>query len=134
MCIWALIQEHAFFEDRAKELLTKNVRTMWPKHWTMPEIKPGPTLTFPDPAWVPRDPKLLHAHGMTGWFAPTCRTLFTVTIDSVHVPFIAMGLWDSHPEGRTGHIIARSPRSQHMFLRKYFLRIDILCCQLSENA
>ena len=62
------------------------------------------------------------------------KTLFTVTIDSVHVPLTAMGLWDSHPEGRTRHIIARSPRSQHMFLRKYFLQIDGLRCQLSENA
>ena len=64
MCIWALIQEHAFFEDPTKELLMKNVQTMWPKNWTMPEIKPGPTLTFPEPAWVPRDPDVLHAHGM----------------------------------------------------------------------
>ena len=57
-----------------------------------------------------------------------------MTVDGVHVPFTAMGLWDSHPKGSTGHIISRSPRSQHMFLRKYFLQIDVLRYQLSENA
>ena len=70
--------------------------------------------------------------GMFGWFEPRCRVLFTATFAGVPIDFVAMGLWDAHPEGRVGLIIDQSPRSQHMFLRKYFMQFDALQCQLAE--
>ena len=111
-----------------------NVAAMWPRDWTLPTIKLGPTLTFPDVAWVPRDPEVLHTEGMISWFSPTTKLLFTIDLDNTKIEFHAMGLWDSHPDGRVGLIVDRSPRSQHMFLRKYFLNFDAVRCQLAKST
>ena len=100
MCIWALIQEMTFLESPSKETLTRNVKKLWPRHLTQPVIKPGPVLTFPYPAYVPREKQVLYHAGMRGWFHPEKRLLFQVTFQDVCVQFTAMGLWDSHPEGR----------------------------------
>ena len=80
------------------------------------QIKPGPLLTFPQVAFVPHDKKLFEQQGMQGWFSPEDRLLFTLTLDDLDVPVFAMGLWDSHPEGRVGKIIDRSLRTQRKFL------------------
>ena len=55
MCLWALVQENAFFSDPAKGRLIHAVRTQWPKQWESVSVKPGPQLIFPSVAWVPRD-------------------------------------------------------------------------------
>ena len=119
-------------EDPKKELLIKRVQKAWPKHLKVPVIKPGPTLTFPCPAYVPRDKQVLYTTGMRGWFHPDERLLFQVTFGDTQVDFIAMGLWDSHPEGHVGHIIQRSPRTQHAFLRNYFLQFDSVRCHMAD--
>ena len=69
---------------------------------------------------------------MRGWFHPDKRLLFQVTFGDTQVNFTAMALWDSHPEGRVGQIIQRSPRTQHAFLRNYFLQFEVIGCQLAE--
>ena len=66
MCIWALVQEHVFYQDPKKETLLRAVRTYWPRQWDPIHITPGPQLTFPIEAWVPRDISVLHDHGMQG--------------------------------------------------------------------
>ena len=76
MCIWALIQEMTFLESPSKETLIRNVIKLWPKHLTQPVIKPCPVLTFPYPAYVPRDKQVLYHSGMRGWFHPEKRLLF----------------------------------------------------------
>ena len=71
-------------------------------------MKPGPQLTFPSVAWVPRDISVLHEHGMHGWFQPEARLLFTLMLQGHQIRFYAMNLWDSHPLGRTGKIVDQS--------------------------
>ena len=132
MCIWALTQEMIFPEDPKKELLIRKVRKAWPRHLPTPATKPGPVLTFPDPAYVPRNKQVLYTEGMRGWFHPNKRLLLQVTFSDTQVNFTAMGLWDSHPEGRVGQIIHRSPRTQHAFLRNYFLQFDIVRCHMAD--
>ena len=121
-----------FLEDPTKELLIQNVHKLWPRHMDVPVIKPGPVLTFPYPAYVPCDKQVLYHTGMKGWFHPEKRLFFHVTFRDSRVNFIAMGLWDSHPEGRVGQIIQRSPRAQHAFLRNYFLQFDVFRCHLAK--
>ena len=132
MCIWALTQEINFLDDPKKELLIKRVQSAWPRHWPTPVIEPGPVLTFPNPAFVPRDKQVLYTAGMRGWFHPEKRLLLQVTFGDTQVDFTALGLWDSHPEGRVGQIIQRSPRTQHAFLRNYFLQFDSVRCHMAE--
>ena len=47
MCLWALIREHTFFSDPAKDNLIRAVRTQWPKQREPVSVKPGPRLTCP---------------------------------------------------------------------------------------
>ena len=64
---------------------------------------------------------LFHTQGIIRWFQLACKHLFTATINGVHVPFTAMGLWDSHPkhpDGRVGYIVDKYPYAEHMLLRK----------------
>ena len=123
MCIWALVQEMTVLESPDKKQLIQNVHKLWPRHLSPPEIKPGPVLTFPYPAYVPRDKQVLYHTGMRGWKShpanPEKRLLCQITIQEVCVKCTAMGLWDSHPEGRVGQIVQRSPQAQHAFLRNY---------------
>ena len=109
--------------DPKKELLIKKVRKAWPKHLPTPVIKPVPVLTFPNPAFVPRDKQVLYTAGMRGWFHPEKRMLLQVTFGDTQVDFTALGLWDSDREGRVGQIIQRSPRTQHAFLRNHFFTV-----------
>ena len=82
----------------------------------VPVIEPVPLLTFPYPTYMPHDKQVLYQRGMQGWFHLDKRLLFQVTFEDTQVGFTGMGLWDSHPEGRDGQIIQRSPRAQHAIL------------------
>ena len=132
MCIWALSQEMIFLEDPKKEFLIRKIRKAWPKHLPTPAIKPGPVLTFPDPAYVPRNKQVLYTKGMRGWFHPDKCLLLQATFGDTQVDFTAMGLWDSHPDGRVGEIVQRSPRTHHAFLRNYFLQFDSVRCHMAH--
>ena len=56
------------------------------------------------------------------------------TLWEVEVPVFAMGLWDSHPEGRMGKIIDRSVRTQRKFLLQYFLNFRPIHCMIEETT
>ena len=132
MCLWALVQENTFFSDPTKEKLISAVRTQWPRQWEPVSVKPGPQLTFPSVAWVPRDISVLHTHGMHGWFQPEARLLFTLMLQGHQIKFYAMNLWDSHPLGRTGKIVDQSIPKQQFFLRGYFANLNITQCMLAD--
>ena len=128
MCIWGLAIEHSFAESPNKLRLLQPVFDAWPAGLPALHIKPGPTLTFPHVAFVPRDRTYFEAHSMQGWFSREERLLFTLSFDSLHIPVYAMGLWDSHPEGRVGKIIDRSVRMQRRFLLQFFLNFRPTQC------
>ena len=71
---------------------------------------------------------------MQGWFSPEDRLLFTLSLNEFDVPVFAMGLWDSHPEGRIGRIMDRSVRTQRKFLLQYFLNFCPTRCMIHETA
>ena len=121
-----------FLEDPKKKFPIRKVQKAWPKHLPTPAIKPGPILTFPDPAYVPRSKQVLYTAGMCGWFHPEKRLLLRATFGDTPVDFTAMGLWDSHPEGHVGQIIQRSPSTQHAFWRNYFLQFGSVRCHMAD--
>ena len=133
MCIWALVQEINFVENPGP--LFEKLLLGWDRR-TLPEIslKPGPTLTFPKVAWVPKDTHTFNRTGMSGWFEPAWKLVGTLFVQGVHIELRAVALWDSHPEGRLGHIIQSAPRKQHFFLRNYFLQVDPIRCIVAETS
>ena len=58
----------------------------------------------------------------------------TLCVQGVSIELRALALWDSHPEGRLGHIIQSPPRRQHFFLRNYFLHVDPIRCIFAETS
>ena len=80
--------------------------------------------------WCLRPPRVLRS----GWFEPEHKLLFTVFFGATPVPVYAMGLWDSHPEGRVAKIIDRSARSQWRFLQGYFCEFKPIKSIISETA
>ena len=97
-------------------------------------LRPGPTLTFPKIAWVPKDSSLFNREGMLGWFEQSHKEVGTLHVDGFMVALRTIVLWDSHPEGQLGHIIQSAPRCQHYFLRNYFLHVQPLKCMIAEFA
>ena len=57
----------------------------------------------------------------------------TLNVQGVNIELRALTLWDSHPEGRVGHIIQSALRCQHFFLRNYFLHADPIKCIVVET-
>ena len=133
MCIWALVQEIAFVENPSP--LFERPLLGWDRR-RLPEIalKPGPTLTFPKVAWVPKDTHTFNSAGMSSWFEPSWKHVGTLCVQGIHVELRALALWDSHPKGRLGHIIQSAPRRQHFFLRNYFLHVDPIKCIVAETS
>ena len=109
MCIWALVQEIEFVENPGP--LFEKLLLGWDRR-TLPEIslKPGPTVTFPKVAWVPKDTHTFNRMGMFGWFEPAWKLVGALFVQGVHIELRAVTLWDSHPEGRLGHTIQSAPR------------------------
>ena len=85
-------------------------------------------------ACVPKDVSFFNSHGMDGWFQQTYKLVGTLTLDGYPIALRAMMLWDSHPEGRLGHIIQSAPKTQQYFWRKYFLNIPPLKCRIAETG
>ena len=133
MCLWALICEYNSLESDDKQALLQPVLSPWPDALPQPVIKPGPVLTFPFVAYVPTSRDMFDDQGMHGWFRPESKLLFTLQLPAIAIPVVAMGLWDSHPEGRVGKIIDRSVRSQRKFLLSYFHDFNPLRCMLRET-
>ena len=133
MCICALVQELSFVESPGagfNSLLLDWDRRALPKI----ALKPGPSLTFPTFAWVPKDTQTFNVSGMQGWFESSWKHLGALCVLGVQSELHALVLWDSHPEGRVSHIIQSAPRRQHFFLRNYFLNVDPLKCMLGEST
>ena len=105
MCLWALICEYNFLNSEDKPSLLQRVLSAWPDALPKPVVKPGSTLTFPFVAYVPTSRTLFDDQGMQGWFQPENELLFTLQFPEIDIPVVALGLWDSHPEGRVGKII-----------------------------
>ena len=134
MCIWALATKHHFIESPDKLKLLKPLLQRWPKHLPPLHIKPRPLTTFPHAAFVPHNRRFFENQGMQGLFSPEERLLFTLTLGEVQVLVFAMGLWDSHPEGRVGKIIDRSVCTQRKFLLQYFLNFRPIHCMIQETT
>ena len=75
-------------------------------------------------AWEPKDVSFSDSHGMDCCFEQTHRLVGTLTLDGHPIALRAMMLWDSHPEGRLGHIIQSAPNTQHYFFWNYLLNIS----------
>ena len=134
-CLWGVVLkqqecEYNFLESEDKTSLLRPVFNAWPAHVPQPVIKPGPTLTFPFVAYVPAERKVFDDQGMQGWFEPEHKLPFTLQFPGVDIPVMALGLWDSHPEGRVAKIIDRSIRSQRRFLLSFFHDFNPLKCIL----
>ena len=84
-------------------------------------------------AWVPKDMSLFNREGMSGWFEQSHKEVGTLKVD-VTVALRTVVLWDSHPEGRLGHIIQLAPRHQQYFLRNYFWHVQPLKCMIVRIA
>ena len=85
-------------------------------------------------AWVPNDVSFFNSHGMDGWFQQTCKLVGTMILAGQPIALCAMMLWDFSAEGRLGHITQSAPKTQHYFLRDYFLYISPLKCMIAETA
>ena len=85
-------------------------------------------------AWVPKDVRFSNSHGMDGWFEQTYKLVGTLTLDAHPIALRAMMLWDSQGEGHLGHIIESSTRTQHYFLRNFFLNTSPLKCMIAETT
>ena len=70
---------------------------------------------------------------MQGWFQPENKPPFTLQFLEIDMLVVALGLWDSHPEGRVGKIIYCSVRSQRPFLLSYFHDCNPMRCILRET-
>ena len=115
MCLWALVPEITFLNN--PQGLFDEVTRRWDVTQHPPiSLRPGPTLTFPKIAWVPRDTSLFNREGMGGWFDQSYKLVGSLGIDGIAVALRALVVWDSHPEGRLSHIIQCAPRRQHFFL------------------
>ena len=133
MYLLGLMQEINFIESPSPIL--DRVLLGWDKQcFCEIGLKPGPVLTFPSVAWVPKDTQVFNTSGMGGWFEPSWKHVGSLCVDSITIELRTLVLWDSHPEGRVGHIIQSAPRRQHLFLRNYFLNVDSLRCMLAESA
>ena len=97
-------------------------------------LTPGQQVACPEMAWVPKDVSFSNSHGMDGWFEQTYKLVGTLTLDGHPIALRAMMLWDSHLEGRLGHIIQSAPKTQHYFLRNYFWNISPLKCMIAETG
>ena len=95
---------------------------------------PGQHVACPAMAWVPKDVTFFNSHGMDGWFEQTYKLVGTLTLDGHPITLRAMMLWDSYSGGRLGHIIQSAPKTQHYFLRNYFLNISPLKCIIAETG
>ena len=77
--------------------------------------------------------KAMSFEGMHGWFQPKAKTLFTVCINGMKIPFRAIILWDSHPAGRVGKIVEHAVRRQRRFLLNYFQNLNETLCMLADT-
>ena len=64
MCLWALIWKYSFLELEDKGKFLAPVFHAWPAHIPQPQIKPGPILTFPFVAYVPKHRERFDDQGM----------------------------------------------------------------------
>ena len=119
MCIWALVQEITFMQNQVP--IFREVRKQWDnKVWPKMTLTPSQQVAYLEVAWVPKDVSFFNSHGMDGWFEQTYKLVGSLTLDDHPITLRAMILWDSHPEGRLGHIIQSAPKTQHYFLRNNF--------------
>ena len=133
MCIWALVQKITFMECLGP--VFDEIERQWDLSLHLPiSLSPAPTLTFPKVAWVPKDVGLFNREGMRGWFGQDYRLVGTLHIDGIAIALRSLVLWDSHPEGRLGHVIQSAPRRQYYFLRNYLLNIQPLRCITAETS
>ena len=77
MCVWALVTEITFVNKPQQVFaeVTKN----WPKDDPI-SIVPGPVLTFPQFAWVPKNTNYFNEVGMSGWFSQDYNLFGTLNI------------------------------------------------------
>ena len=75
------------------------------KVWPEMTLTPGQEVACPTVTWVPTDVSFFNTNGMDGWFEQTYKVVGTLTLAGQPIALRARKLWDSHPEGRIGHII-----------------------------
>ena len=71
---------------------------------------------------------------MSGWFDQSYKLVGLLNVDGITVTLRTVVLWDSHPEGRLGHIIQCAPRRQHFFQRNYFFNVKPTYCMVAETS
>ena len=104
MCIRAVVQEITFMQNQVPIL--RKVRKQWDNEvWPKMTLTPGQQVACSEMAWVPKEVSFSNSHGMDGWFEQTYKLVGTLTLDGHAIALRTMKLWDSHREGRLGHII-----------------------------
>ena len=129
----ALTQELEFVEA-SEPILDRLLLNTGPRHTSCHCPKAGAHVDLPASGVVPKDVHTFNWGGMGGWFEQPRKHVGTPCVPGVSMKLRALVPWDSHHEGRIGHIIQSAPRRQHFFLRKYFLYVDPLHCTVAKTA
>ena len=121
MILWAIFCKSVLFDG---EGIKKHMRTvkialsgMGMPHCT---FTPGPQLTFPRDIVPPKRRDFFACYGMRGWSDQQRKTLRWVQLENTKFTVPVLGLWDSYPSGRFGHIIVAAPKRARSLLTAHF--------------
>ena len=94
---------------------------------------PGTQLTFPQDIVLPRRRDFFARYGMRGWFDQQQKILGWVQLGNITFALQVLGLWDSFPSGRFGHIIAAAPKRARPLLTAHFDTLNPRDVMLAET-
>ena len=96
-------------------------------------FNPGPRLTFPQDIVLQTRRDFFACYGMRGWFDQQQKTRGWVQLENTKFALQVLGLWDSFPSGRFGHIIAAAPKRARPPLTAHFDMLNSTDVMLAET-
>ena len=125
MVLWAIFRESVLFNQEGMQAHMRNVhQALCGMGMPACSYTPGPQLTFPQDVVLPRNRAFFKEYGMRGWFNQQFKTLGWIRLGEINFRLLLLGLWDSYPSGRFGHIIAAAPKKARPMLNAHF---ETLC-------
>ena len=135
MVLWAIFCESVLLDRDSMQKHMQTVNEGLSKrglpHCT---FTPGPQLTFPKDIVPPRRHDFFARYGMRGWFDQQQKILGWVQLGDVSFALQVLGLWDSFPSGRFGHIIAAAPKRARPLLTAHFDTLNPRDVMLAETT
>ena len=135
MILWAIFRQAVLFSFEGITKHMKKVQSAL-SGMGMPQciFTPGPQLTFPQHVVLPKRKTFFSSYGMCGWFDQQQKTLGWVQLGDTKFELQLLGLWDSYPSGRFGHIITAAPKRVRPLLTAHFKTMNPREVMLAETS